>query len=189
MSAMRIDPTIFRMSGDRVHVPKGVATRKKKLIMADLRNALTIGDEAFAECANLEEVKLPQTLKRIKRRTFYKCKKLAAVTLPKDLKEIGIQAFYFCGLERVIIPDGVETIGEGAFLNCKKLKEIKIPASVKKIGDRAFAGSNNLERLIFAGEPESIGEHIANRQCVFESCPGGLVERYAVDNGYRIELR
>lgn len=176
------DSTRFHMAGRNIHIPRKVAEGNRALVYADLRNAASIGAEAFAGCENLQQVELPVRLEQINRRTFYKCKKLSAVKMPVGLKAIGEQGFYFCGIEELVLPEGLDRIGEGAFLNCKKLKEVRIPESVRRIDSRAFSGCNQLERLVFSGDPEIIGDKIVNKGCLICCRAGGRAEAYAQTN-------
>ena len=70
-----------------------------------------IGDHMFRECANLQNI-----------------------VLPNNLTSIGLQAFEDCAaLKSIVIPDGVTSIGNSAFSCCKALTSISIPASVNSI--------------------------------------------------------
>ena len=70
-----------------------------------------IGDHMFRECANLQNI-----------------------VLPNNLTSIGLQAFEDCAaLKSIVIPDGVTSIGDSAFEDCKALTSISIPASVNSI--------------------------------------------------------
>ena len=76
-----------------------------------------IGDNVFACCANLVNVKIPM-----------------GVTV------IGEFAFACCHqLKRINIPDSVTDIGDGAFVGCVNWKSVRLPAGVKSIGNSVFA--------------------------------------------------
>ena len=64
----------------------------------------TIGPYAFANCMDLEEVRLPDTLVRI-----------------------GSYAFLGTGLKKLEIPESVRAIGDGAFAFCGLLSEVTMP--------------------------------------------------------------
>jgi hypothetical protein len=116
------------------------------LVSADLSGcaALKSTDSAFAGCAVLEEVKLPESLETIGNNTFQNCLKLDSVNLPASLKTIGASAFFGCKvLASINLPASLETIGISAFGQCAALTSIQLPASLKTIGNTAF-GSNTL---------------------------------------------
>ena len=83
-----------------------------------------IGDHMFRECANLQNI-----------------------VLPNNLTSIGLGAFEDCAaLKSIVIPDGVTSIGDSAFALCKALTSISIPASVKSIIN-AFDGCPSLKSI------------------------------------------
>ena len=65
-----------------------------------------IGEGAFANCAPLVSIKVPETATAIGSYAFFNCK----------------------SLEKVVLPEIVERIGNSAFLSCKNLKEVHIKA-------------------------------------------------------------
>lgn len=85
-----------------------------------------IGDDAFEWWTGLQEITLPDSIKRIGSFAFRDCTSLAKINLPNQL----------------------EVIEQGAFLNCSSLTEVVIPESVSSIHDFIFSGCDNLETLI-----------------------------------------
>ena len=83
----------------------------------NVRNGITdIGDKAFYNMSNLQEV-----------------------NLPNGLKNIGDWAFTNCDIIRLRIPDSVESIGETAFSGNSYLKKLVLPSNLKEIGVDAFS--------------------------------------------------
>lgn len=75
-----------------------------------------IGNNAFSDCSNLENV-----------------------ILCDDVSVIDSGAFSYCsGLRNITIPSSLTSIGEGAFRRCVNMTNITIPASVRRIGNNAF---------------------------------------------------
>lgn len=70
-----------------------------------------IDDNAFSDCANLESVKLPDTIKKIGYSSFLNCNKLKSINLPESL----------------------EIIDDISFWNCYELQIDKYPDNLKKI--------------------------------------------------------
>ena len=81
----------------------------------------SIGKSAFADCAYLTSVTIPNSVTKIGSSAFYGCKSLTSVTIPNSVKEIGGYAFYWNGLTSVTIGNSVAEIGPGAFLGCTAL--------------------------------------------------------------------
>ncbi|OQC50390.1 MAG: hypothetical protein BWX57_00218 [Tenericutes bacterium ADurb.Bin024] len=81
----------------------------------------TIGYSAFANCANLTSIYLPNIVSKIEGSAFENCG-LTSVTLGTGVKEIGNSAFEDCQvLETIKVPDDLEKIGLYAFYSCPKL--------------------------------------------------------------------
>ena len=100
----------------------------------------------FAECEQLEEVRLPNSLTEIPLCMFQECSNLKKITIPNTVKVIRQSTFGSCkSLTEIIIPNGVETIEENAFKGCP-IKEIVVPDSVTSIG-RAFNDCMLLEKI------------------------------------------
>jgi hypothetical protein len=79
-----------------------------------------IGDAAFAQCASLDEISIPNAIKVIKDSTFYGCLQLTTANLGKGLKEIGEEVFSDCTLlHEILIPPAVKGIKDRAFLRCR----------------------------------------------------------------------
>ena len=75
---------------------------------------------------------------------FYGCTQLETVSFPKTLYYIGSRAFQNCvSLAEIIIPTGCTTIAEDAFAGCSTLRKVSLPASIITIGDGAFPSDCN----------------------------------------------
>ena len=93
-----------------------------------------ITDEAFGNCENMREIKIPDSV-----------------------QYIGEGAFYCCtGLEAVDFGNGIKSIGREAFMWCVNLSDIAIPDSVTKIGKDAFGNTlwyiNQPDGIVYAGK-------------------------------------
>jgi hypothetical protein len=102
---------------------------------------LSIGDECFSHCYNLEEVVLPGKLEKIGYWAFKGCQHLLKIVIPNSVKILGSGCFKDCGLISVVVGDGVEEIPNSAFAGCVYLTTVKLGKSVSKIGSYAFNGS------------------------------------------------
>ena len=87
----------------------------------------TIGSMAFAQCTQLQSVKIPNSVTTIDEQAFAECRYIKEIPLPDSLKTIGNMAFYHCAeLESVSIPATVEKVGSYIFTNCTGLKAVYI---------------------------------------------------------------
>lgn len=119
----------------------------------------SIGNLAFARCANLESVRLPDGLTEIGSTAFSECTSLTDIVLPDSVTSIGATAFYKCSnLKNLNVPAGVVTIGQGAFYGCANLTEINLPEGLTKIEKQTFSGCSNLIRVSIPEGIISIGE-------------------------------
>lgn len=86
-----------------------------------------IGENAFGDCALLEEIDLPKTIIKIDDLVFSGCSGLKKITLPEGLKKIGKAAFKNCvSLTRVNIPSTVIYLSTDLFRGCNELKSIVV---------------------------------------------------------------
>ena len=106
---------------------------------------LAIDDLAFAECANLTEVR--GAAKHIGDRAFANCRRLSTIPISENTEKIGEEAFEGCdALLRVSIPSGLPTISQGAFADCSNLSEIDFHDDIEEIESQAFIGCGKLEK-------------------------------------------
>lgn len=132
---------------------------------------LTIGDEAFAGCAAITSVTLPDRTKSIGAKAFYKVS-MTSINAPASLESIGDYAFAETAITSAEISANA-VLGEYVFEGCKNLatatfatgyegtvipagtfkntaiSSITIPGSIEAIGDGAFYGCKNLATVTF----------------------------------------
>lgn len=109
------------------------------------RRVTRIGARAFANCAWLEEVTLPETTRSIEREAFVGCKSLRSMTLGDKERLIGEFAFADCeSLEEIVLPDSLRVIERGMFSDCKMLRSITLGSGTRKIDKLAFSGCKAL---------------------------------------------
>ena len=131
----------------------------------------SVGDGAFANCGNLVEVSLPDTISHMGNGCFTSSNnvvltvrtvdgkidnevfrgKLGNITTVKiDDSNIGAYAFAdnakleSFSIEHSHPAEDTKSIGEGAFENCVALNEMVFPATVNSIGSHAFYGCASL---------------------------------------------
>lgn len=128
----------------------------------------SMGYEVFSECTNLEEVCLPDGIKKIGDRAFYQCSKLTDVTIRTTTTDIGYEAFKDCGnLKSIILPYEMNSIEYGAFENTG-LTSIVIPSGITDIYSRTFFGTE-LKKIELPGSLRSIGDYAFYGACYLKS--------------------
>ena len=104
----------------------------------------------YSENLYVEEIDLPNTIKRIEARAFQNSH-ITNVNLQEGVTSIEYQAFSGSNITKLKLPEGLESIGEDAFQNLR-ITELIIPSTVKLLDpDGIFRGCNLLRTLIYLG--------------------------------------
>ena len=97
---------------------------KRPMTWGNYCHSHVIADRAFFGCESLEEIRIPEGIVEIGKKTFAGCKKLKKVELPKTLIVIGEKAFKDCtNLTDINIPVGVSELEPNTFSGCDSLAE------------------------------------------------------------------
>ena len=128
-----------------------VSSRIEKITIPGAIEAIPEG--CFNECNTLQTVSLGKNLTSIGEYAFTNCQNLEEVQVPKEnnIQSIGMNAFYACvKLNNIdFIKSKVSTIDSGAFAACYSVKEVTLPKTLKVLGDRTFVSCYNLETVVF----------------------------------------
>ena len=133
-----------------------------------------IGNEAFANCANLTEIVFPSTIKEIGNSAFENCeslsiisfesaqeltlinnrafantKALSSLRLPEGLQTIGVSCFESSAIQTIKLPSTLVNINDSSFENCASLTNITIPNNVAYLGSKAFKNASSLTNVNF----------------------------------------
>jgi ferredoxin len=138
--------------------PRGVKWRKWKGTAFIKEGTTEIPDRSFKDNANIIDVRIPKTVKRIGCEAFKGCP-LTSIDIPEGVTEIGEEAFENCyELRRVSLPASLESIAADTFRNCGKLKGIVIPEGVAYIDECAFNDCDSLKDVSLPASLHEIGE-------------------------------
>lgn len=112
-----------------------------------------IGDAVFANCVNLKNINIPESVKTLGNCVFYGCPLLETVELPESVTEIGFGAFGGCNSLSSVNTSNVKTIGGDAFVDCGLLTSVDC-SSAERIGGRAFVNCSSLKsvKLLKSGD-------------------------------------
>lgn len=93
-----------------------------------------IYNNAFTDNKHLVQVKLPSSLKIVRRHVFEGCDRLEEISIPEGVEEIRESAFCGCkSLSRVYLPQSLQSIDRGAFYNCESLININANSTKAQI--------------------------------------------------------
>ena len=138
----------------------------------------SIGDEAFAECPELKNLVIPNSVKTLGANWLGSVK--GYIAYPKDLAgsipasavanavsfeyKVDGNDVVLTGVknpgETVTVPDFITVIGNNAFFNCSNIQSINIHKNVKSIGNNAFQNCAALSNMNFetGSKLNSIGD-------------------------------
>lgn len=116
-----------------IRCPNAIDT--KRFVIPD--TVTYIGDDAFAECYNIEEIVIPSSIELISFSAFCNCSSLKRVVFPKYMPfSINDDMFMFCtALEEITIPAGVTSLCTQIFHGCTSLKKITIGKDMEDFDD------------------------------------------------------
>ena len=149
-----------------------------------------IGDAAFANCANLKTIILPEGLKSIGY-SFISGTSVTSLTIPKTVTESG---HHWSGsgaidgaasLKSVVFEEGMERIPDYICGNSREngvLSEVRIPESVTEIGREAFYNCTGLKELVFGKSIRRIGSG------AFGKCKGLRKIEFKENKKYAVTL-
>ena len=133
-----------------------------------------IGAAAVADCVNILEVNIPDTVRYINRQAFAGCNTLEEVTVPSNVETMGVNAFYGCtSLKKLTIPFIGETAEDTTspfgylFGTVNDMTNFEaVPQSLTEVivtggetvADSAFYGLEKLTKIVLPETIKIIGE-------------------------------
>lgn len=113
-----------------------------------------ICERVFLHCYNLRKIDMSNsTVCVLPRQCFYECWELEDLRLPNTLKVIESEVFLFNKkLKNIILPEGLEVINDNVIGYNHVIESITIPKSVRYMGCRVISYCNNLKQIIILSE-------------------------------------
>ncbi len=141
-------------------IDKGKLIKAENIINYMISSAITeIENFAFMKNEKMQELYMPDTVKRVGISTFEGCTSLVKARISENIDIITMSMFKDCKkLLDINIHSFLKVIGNFAFSGCEELKIINIPSSVQKIGDFAFSGCKKLKEIHIQGTYTDISE-------------------------------
>lgn len=117
-----------------------------------------IGERAFAGCAHVTKISIPDTVTSLGALAFLNCAALRTVDWPQTgVTSLPDRAFAGCSsLTSLEIPSTVTEIGASAFAGCTSLTSVTVPENVKSLGASAFDGCTSLRLVRYLGNPPTV---------------------------------
>ena len=149
---------------------------------------ISIGDQAFHECINLESVSLPDngTLEVIPHYCFTGCTKLSSINIPASVKTFAGQCtFAETAFSSFVVPETVTTLSEYMFRDCTSLKSLTIKGNINKFPTSICSGCYNLKALVLDNDtPPAFQEMALDNTTCYIFVPENSVEDYKNADGW-----
>jgi hypothetical protein len=105
-----------------------------------------IEDRSFENCRMLSSVAFAENgaLTRIGNWAFYNCHELQQISIPEGVTEIGKAAFFNCTyLKELTLPASMQSVADNGFALCEKLEKINVKAAIPPVAEaRTFENVN-----------------------------------------------
>ena len=159
-------------------IPKAVKAARSEITSVSIPEGITsIGRYIFKDCANLDEVFIPNSVSEIDPFAFEGFENLHKLQFSADNQnyELIDGVLFQKQTKKLVrylrsadgpyeIPEGISEIGNNAFDHCSSLTGITFPKSLTKVGANAFTQCSNLSGSISSESITEIGAH-AFRGC------------------------
>ena len=87
---------------------------------------------------------------------FYNCKNLNNIVIPESVTKINTNAFANSGLTGVYIPESVTAVNDDAFAYCNSLEQVVIGSKMKTLSKGSFYSSPVKDVYVYATTPPNV---------------------------------
>ena len=119
-----------------------------------------LGANCFRDHSNLKKIVIPEGVTKISSYAFANCTNLMDISLPQSLKNLGNGAFAWDKFVTIELPDSLEKIGISCFESCTNLTAINIPNGITTLENSTFINCRNLRTLTGGLNVESLGQSV-----------------------------
>jgi hypothetical protein len=134
--------TVFESPTETTRIEAEAMADCMNLLRIDLRNVISIGEQGLANCQDLVQLNLPETLLHLEAKSLSLLVCLQTIYLPNSLKTIGAECFADCTALRFLeLPDSVISSGASFVAYCQQLTELWLGSSLVEIGPVPSASS------------------------------------------------
>lgn len=190
--SMMTSLTYLDLSEANIHsIPKEQFRSSKYPFLNEVKlpNTLKrIEDEAFAY-SSLEYCELPENVEYVGNSAFYGTL-LHHVKVPNSIKELKENVFISCYiLRKAVLPDNLKTISSSLFRDCRRLSECNLPNQLEILDYHAFLNCDNISFSILPKSLKKIGEAALNNTASTKIIVPENVEisQYAFQNNRNLE--
>ena len=126
----KVEGLCYNINDDKVSVTVTYDVPQNRLsgnVEIPAHDVTAIGESAFANCSDLTNITIPNSVITIGRYAFMECKGLTDIKFGDSVTTIGKAAFSWCSaLTRIDMPASIKTIGSSAFSRCTGLTGVYI---------------------------------------------------------------
>jgi hypothetical protein len=144
-----------------VNIPREIRVGEERLPV------VAIAANAFKECKNITEVRIPDTVKELGDSVFMGCSELTDVKIGSGVEVLPQCAFALCkSLKTIEIPPQIRGIGVRCFAMCLSLESITLPVHTSVVMEKAFEGCATLQDVKYLSPKPMLSNS------VFSGCHG-----------------
>lgn len=144
----------------------------------DNSNPVKMATKFYIDGKVVEDLVVPEGVKKIENYAFYCCTALKTVTIPDSVETIGDYAFAFCkGMTDLELGENVTAIGDFAFDSCEVLANITSYDNIVKVGTEAIHDTPYFKSLMSAKKPVYLGK------CLVSVRPDVIGTDLVIENG------
>lgn len=176
----------YEIGADGVYITKYLGNDEAVAVPGEIngKTVTVIGERAFANCESMRFLSIPYSIQKIGNDAFAECINLNNVAGGECLTELGEAVYHSTSILEAETPSGQQTVGRATFLNCQYLTFARIAEGVKMIDELAFSECHNLMELRIPVSVEKIASNAfdgsENLTLVYMGCRYSYEERHKI---------